>query len=413
VGTVIDVNTVDAVLVAVLGAAAAVGGALTAVVAGPGPGAGFAVAVVVLQLVTSPVILVRRRWPVGTGLVIAGSVAAQTVLALAAPRNLPETLLSVSAWAPLALSVAVENITERGIPAARAAWVWAAIGVLTVLGTRAWDPSAGFIANGLLHNAVAPLFGLWLAARRRRLHLLTERAERAEREQWWRAEQARTEERHRLAAELHDLVAHRVTLMTLQAGALTTKAPDPVIRTAADELRANGVRALDELRELVGVLRRAPSAAAPPLAEPAAPPLAEPAAPPLAEPAAPPLAELVEEAGRVGQAVRLTEEGDASTLSPVTGRTAYRIVQEALTNARRHAWSAAVRVDVSYDPHRTRIVVHNDAPASRNRPLAEGGGTGLAGLGERIELIGGSLRAGPDGAGGFRLEAGLPTRVGR
>lgn len=270
-GTVIDVSTVDAVLVAVLGAAAAVGGLLAAVVAGPGPGAGFAVAVVVLQLVTSPVILVRRRWPVGIGLVIAGSVAAQTVLALAAPRNLPETLL----------------------------------------------------------------FGLWLAARRRRLHLLTERAERAEREQWWRAEQARTEERHRLAAPL------------------------------------------------------------------------------LAEPAAPLLAELVEEAGRVGQAVRLTEEGDASTLSPVTGRTAYRIVQEALTNARRHAWSATVRVDVSYDPHRTRIVVHNDAPASRNRPLAEGGGTGLAGLGERIELIGGSLRAGPDGAGGFRLEAGLPTRVGR
>ncbi|MEU8612138.1 ATP-binding protein, partial [Actinoplanes sp. NPDC048791] len=121
----------------------------------------------------------------------------------------------------------------------------------------------------------------------------------------------------------------------------------------------------------------------------------------------------VEDAGRVGQAVQLTEEGDASTLSPVTRRTAYRVVQEALTNARRHAWSATVRVEVSYDPHRTRIVVHNDAPASRSRPLTDGGGTGLAGLGERIELIGGSLRAGPDGAGGFRLEAGLPTRVAR
>ena len=390
-------KAIDAVLVAVLGAAAAVGGVLAVVVAGPGAGTGFVVAVAVVQLVTSPVVLVRRRWPVGIGLVLAGSVAAQTLLALAAPGNLPETLLSVSAWGPLALSVAVENITERGIPAARAARVWAAIGVLTLLGTRPWDPDAGFIANGLLHNAVAPLFGLWLAARRRRLHLLTERAERAEREQWWRTEQARTEERHRLAAELHDLVAHRVTLMTLQAGALATTTPDPTARTAADELRAHGVRALDELRELVGVLRREPSAAAPPLAEPAPPALAE----------------LVADAGRVGQSVRLTEEGDASTLSPVTGRTAYRIVQEALTNARRHAWSATVRVDVSYDPHRTRIVVHNDAPVSRDRPLAEGGGTGLAGLSERIELIGGSLRAGPDGAGGFRLEAGLPTRVGR
>ncbi|MEU8234702.1 histidine kinase [Actinoplanes sp. NPDC048967] len=238
-GTVIQVKTVDVVLLAVLGAAAAAGGALTAVVAGPGPGAGFTVAVVVLQLATSPVILLRRRWPVGAGLILAGSIAAQTSIAFAAPRNLPETLLSVSAWAPLALSVAVENITERGIPAARAALVWAAIGVLTVLGTRPWDPDAGFIANGLLHNAVAPLFGLWLAARRRRLHLLTERADRAEREQWWRAEQARTEERHRLAAELHDLVAHRVTLMTLQAGALATTAADPVTRAAADDLRAD------------------------------------------------------------------------------------------------------------------------------------------------------------------------------
>jgi hypothetical protein len=122
--------------------------------------------------------------------VIAGSAIVQTLLVLSAPRGLPDTFLSVSAWAPIALSVAVEAMTEQGFPGRRTAPVWALVAVLTVLSTRPWDPDLGFIVNGLLHSAVAPLVGLYLAARRRLVHVLRERAERAEREQGLLADQA-------------------------------------------------------------------------------------------------------------------------------------------------------------------------------------------------------------------------------
>ncbi|MEV7625016.1 histidine kinase [Actinoplanes sp. NPDC089786] len=305
-------------------------------------------------------------------------------------------MLGVSAWVPLALSVVADNIVERGVPVARTTWIWVLIAVLTVVGVRPWDPTSGLVANGLLHSAVAPLFGLYLAARRRKMQLLRERAERA-------ADRARAEERTRLAAELHDLVAHRVTLMTLQAGALSMSAPDAATRQAGEELRDQGARALDELRELVGVLRRDGSSVAPALDERPAPARGESPAPALAE--------LVDDAVRAGQPVRLTVDGSPSPeLSKVTGRTAYRVVQEALTNARKHAAGARVRVAASYGADEVRIVVCNSAPRRRSGPAGSGAGTGLAGLRERVESIGGSLAAGPDADGGFRVETVLPAR---
>jgi signal transduction histidine kinase len=240
------------------------------------------------------------------------------------------------------------------------------------------------------------LVGLYLAARDRLVHLLRERAERAEREQVLLAAQARAAERSRLAAEIHDLVAHRVTLVVLRAGALQVNAPDEATREAADELREHGCRALDELRELVGVLRRdgTPTAA-------------------LDERPAPALAELAEEAVQAGQPVRLVEEGDSSRLSPVVGRTAYRVVQEALTNARKHAWGAQTLVRVEYGHDQVRIAAHTTAarlPGAGPLPRT-GSGTGLTGLRERVELIGGSLDAGPAAGGGFRVETVLPART--
>jgi signal transduction histidine kinase len=351
-----------------------------------------------LQVATSPVILFRRRWPVAAGTVLAGSSIIQVIVLWSAASEPAETFLSVSAWAPIALSVSVENMTERGIVLPRSAPVWVLIGLLTVLSIRPWDPEWGVIANGLLHNAVAPLVGLYLAARRRLVTVLRERAERAEREQVLRAEQARAEERRRLAAEIHDLVAHRVTLVILQAGALWTNAPDAPTRIAADELRANGCQALDELRELVGVLRRGRDEA----------PAAD-------ESRVPELSGLAADAAGVGQPVELTEEGDSSQVSAVVGRTVYRVVQEALTNARKHAWGAATRVHVDYRADRIQVTIHSgagDRRASR-LPHGSGSGTGLAGLRERVELIGGSLRAGPDDGGGFRVETVMPARVGR
>ncbi|MGK5682838.1 histidine kinase [Actinoplanes sp. URMC 104] len=383
----------DGVLLTVLVAAAALGGVLTALVVKDQPLPPYAWVVVALQLLTSAVVLVRRRRPTAVAVTIVGSAMAQTLVAFAAPLDVGEALLSVSAWVPVALSVAVENVTERGVPRARSTLVWVLIGVLTLVSVRPWAPTTSFVVNGLLHSAVAPLVALYLAARRRKLQLLQERADRAEREQWWLAEQARADERARLATELHDLVAHRVTLMTLRAGAMSVNAPDDDTRAAAEELRSNGALALDELRELVGVLRRGGRTTEAPLDEPAVPPLAE----------------LVDEAGRAGQAVEFVEVGERSQVSRVTGRTAYRVVREALTNARKHASGAAVRVDAEYRPDQIRIVVRNGAGSPA--PGANGSGTGLAGLRERVESIGGTLLVGPDGEGGFRLETVMPARV--
>ena len=107
----------------------------------------------------------------------------------------------------------------------------------------------------MLRIALGPLLALYFDARRRLVQALTERAERAERERHLLAEQARAEERARLAGEMHDVVTHRVSLMVLQAGALRMTAPDEATRQAAEELRAAGCQALDELRDLVGILR--------------------------------------------------------------------------------------------------------------------------------------------------------------
>jgi signal transduction histidine kinase len=227
---------------------------------------------------------------------------------------------------------------------------------------------------------------------------LTERAERAEREQHLMAEQARDEERARLAGEMHDVVTHRVSLMVLQAGALRMTAPDEATRQAAEELRAAGCQALDELRDLVGVLRTAPEDDQ--------------------EPAALGLDALVAESSAVGIPAELVTEGDPELASPVVGRTAYRVVREALTNVRKHAPGAQVVVRVSYDEAQVRVSVTNTAPGAANGSTlyssalaGTGSGLGLAGLRQRIELVHGTMLAGPATGGGFCVQATLPAYV--
>ncbi|TDD85166.1 two-component sensor histidine kinase [Actinomadura rubrisoli] len=268
------------------------------------------------------------------------------------------------------------------------------------------------------------LLGMYVAARRGVLQGLTQRAERAERERHLLAVQARAEERTRLAAEMHDVVAHRVTLMVLRAGALRVRAPDEETRAAADELRQDGCHALEELRDVIGLLRRTPEPVPDPVA---APPTAEvrddPGTPddqgtrgvpgvagspgPL-----PDLSALVAESAAVGVPVELVERGDPPPSSPAVGRTAYRVVQEALTNARKHAPGAAVQVEVRYRTDGVRVTVRNSAPVDEPDAAlaASGSGTGLAGLRERVEMMGGDFAAGPV-QDGFRVEASLPAYV--
>jgi signal transduction histidine kinase len=277
----------------------------------------------------------------------------------------------------------------------------AAIAVLSLIVARPWQPSVSVITVGLLRTATGPLLAQYFEARRRLVAALRERAERAEREQHLLAEQARAEERARLAGEMHDVVTHRVSLMVLQAGALRITAPDEVTRQAAEELRAAGCQALDELRDLVGILRTAGEDDQ--------------------TPSTPGMAALVAESTGVGTPAELAQEGDPALASPVVGRTAYRIVREALTNVRKHAPGARVTVRVSYFESGVQLTVRNTAPPARNGSpggappgtdlAGTGSGLGIAGLRQRVELVHGTLRAGGTPDGGFCVEATLPAYV--
>lgn len=178
----------------------------------------------------------------------------------------------------------------------------------------------------------------------------------------------------------------------LQAGALRLTATDAATRQAAEELRAAGCQALDELRDLVGILRTAPEDDH--------------------SPSAPDIPALIEESAAVGTPTELIEQGDRALASPVVGRTAYRIVREALTNVRKHAPGAEVVVRVEYAQAQVRITVRNSAPTQDpvdDALAGSGSGLGIVNLRHRVELIQGTLLAGGAPDGGFCVEASLPA----
>ena len=334
-------------------------------------------------------LVARRRAPLLVIAVLAAFTLAVTLLIRPAGALTPVNMGNV--WAPFATSLAAYGpFYYRGDR--RVAFL--AVAVLAVIVCRPWQPSVEVITNGLLRILVGPLLSLYFGARHALLQSLRDRADRAERERYLLAEQARAEERARLAGEMHDVVTHRVSLMVLQAGALRMTAPDESTRHAAEDLRVTGCQALDELRDLVGILRAHPDGDE--------------------TPSIPDLAVLVAESVKVGTPAELTEEGDPALASPLVGRTTYRIVREALTNVRKHAPGARVTVHVSYGDAQVRVVVRN-TPAPSAVDLSglagTGSGLGIATLRQRIELVHGTLRARPEPDGGFCLEATLPAYV--
>ncbi|GIJ73595.1 sensor histidine kinase [Virgisporangium ochraceum] len=330
---------------------------------------------VAAQAGAAAMLLVRRRHPYTAALTIAA-------VSLFAP-----------AWAAFLVPYAV---TAYG--AGRRSRQWTAIGLLAVaflVGMQAWEVDDPFTSPAIIF--VSGLLGMYFNARRSLVAELTDRAERAERERLLLAEQARADERIRLAGEMHDVVTHRINLMVLQAGALRVSSTDPAARTAAEELRVAGCQALAELRDLVGVLRTGdgtPTSSADPAT-------------------APGLESLVDDSRAVGLPVELAEDGDPDVVAPTVRRTLFRVVQESLTNVHKHAPGADATVSVHYGRENVRAVVSNTPP--RRTPDADltaaGGGSGLAGLRHRVEVVGGSLTAGSTSDGGFTVKATLPLYV--
>ena len=350
-----------------------------------------------IQLVVDASLVLAGRFPrVVAGLVVlAGllTVYSDTIApGLFAPVE-PPSPLTLPRVAPVAIMFLVQREPQRV--------AFPLVGVLAVLGSRPWEPSWTVTPVGLLSTIGPAVLVLYLNARKELLRSLRDRAERAEREQHLMAERARFEERRRLAAEMHDMLTHGLSLMVLQADALGVTSADPAVRKAAEDIRSAGAGALDELRDLVGVLNSDPAEAdrrrlAPVVADQVPDP---------ADPA--------RESTAAGLPVELDVTGEPSLMSPAIARTVHRIVQEALTNTRKHAPGADVRVRLRYRPEGISLLVRNSAATGpADEVLAgSGSGLGLSSLGHRVDLVGGTLHTGPTADGGFEVSARLPTYV--
>jgi signal transduction histidine kinase len=374
------------------------------------PGGSTAVVSVALALSLA----LRRWWPLTVAWLSVAAAALLMIVEVVAPGTLIRSDVTIGVanssllWAPaapFAVYSALAFAKNR-----RVAWIPAAVlAVLTLLAiplfpalplenpSESSDTALGI--RSVMAVVIGALLGLYVSARRRAVKALTERAERAERERYLLAEQARADERAKLAAEMHDVVTHRVSLMVVQAGALRVTAPDERTKNAAEELRATGAQAMRELRDVVGLLRRSPADEGREATEPEAP--------------LPDLTPLIAESESTGTPVELVEEGDPTLAAPVVGRTAYRVVQEALTNVRKHAPGARVRVHVRYRTAGLCLTIINTAATGAADPMLAqaGSGTGLLGLRQRVELVHGTLDTGPEPDGGFRVEATLPAYV--
>jgi signal transduction histidine kinase len=319
----------------------------------------------------------RRRWPLGVGL----AVVALMLVSPSAGSAGTVSLYTVAAYRRWQLAFLVAGIQVVLLPAARA---------IQPQGNSA----AVYYLAGTLGQAVLVAWGMF---RRSRRQAQRELVRRAEAEQQLRTEQIRFAERTRIAREMHDVLAHRLSLLSLHAGALEfwPGAPPEEIERAAGVIRASAHQALEDLRAVIGVLRDGSDGPGP---EPPQPTLAA-------------LPGLLEESRAAGMRIR-AEVGlpDLAAVPDAIGRHALRIIQEALTNARKHATAAQVELRLDGAPGTgLTIEVRNPTPAlAAAEPKIPGTGAGLLGLSERATLSGGHLEHGLDENGHFRLHAWLP-----
>jgi signal transduction histidine kinase len=275
-----------------------------------------------------------------------------------------------------------------------AATVWTAVPVtvgLAANGAAAVGPALwGWLGAAALFVWTPFIVGLWAAARRDLLAQARERAERLERDQLDAAVRARDLERTRIARDMHDVVAHRVSLMVLHAGALEVNAVDPEAAEAAELIRATGVEALEQLRDVLGVLR-------PPARDPGPVTIAD-------------LDRLVEESIRAGVPVSLRRSGSPEDLPIHLVGTLWRAAREALTNVHKHAGAVPTVIDLDCPPEQAVLCVRNAAPSAPVRAI-QGNGLGLVAIREAVTLLEGTMAAGPTPNGGYELRIALPRPV--
>ncbi|MEU9580956.1 sensor histidine kinase [Streptomyces chilikensis] len=382
---------------------------------------------VTFGLLAGSVLGFRRRWP-----------AAVVLVGLAVTPALMGFLLVVVGL----YTVASSDLPRRLIGALTG---MSLVGVLVVALVRMGPEVEGWfrwfaaVSTALGHTAPPVLLGLYVGARRRLMESLRERADSLERELQLlaeraeeRAEWARNEERRRIAREMHDVVAHRVSLMVVHAAALQAvalKDPEKAARNAA-LVGDMGRQALTELREMLGVLRSTPAAGAAPVSA-SAPVSVSAAGGAAGSPRVPEqrvaaegaggpegadgparlaaLGELIGQSRAAGVVVEFLEEGESPGYPPAVERTAFRVVQEALTNVHKHAAGARTRVRVAHRVGEVAMQVENEPPGGAAGAALPSGGNGLVGMRERVTSLGGAFVAGPTERGGFRVSAVIPA----
>jgi signal transduction histidine kinase len=338
-----------------------------------------------LVVVAAGSLVFRRRWPVAVLLVTSAATVAMYVL------DYPDSSL------PVVVLIALYTLASLSDRRTTVAATVALLLTITFVVAPAADMDGGTLAAVLATFAMAAVWGDRRKVRDAYAEQLELRAAEKERERIEAARRAVAEERLRIARELHDVVAHAMSVVAVQSGVgahVIDNRPDEAKRIL-ETINQTSRASLDEMRRLLGVLRSDPASAEAVAELAPAPGLAG-------------LDELVTRVTDAGVPVETNVEGERRAVPVGVDLAAYRIVQEALTNVLKHAGPARVNVSVLYELGAVTVVVIDDGRgAAGNAVAGNGSGHGLVGMRERAALYGGELDAGPRPGGGFRVAATL------
>ena len=367
---------------------------LTTVVAGAGDIGAVAGWSLVLMLLETLPLAARRIMPVPVWLITMGATATHLFVSAGSPASVRATLGAL---------IAIFTVSERydrrySVLAPLISWM--AVGGVIVYHTGFPTGLGGVVQVGV-SVSVAWVLGTWSRERRAYTDLAEARAVAAERQKDEDARRAVTEERQRIARELHDVVTHHVSVMVIQAeaaeSALRSRPTDA--RTAIKAIASTGRQALADMRTMLGVLgpaepddEREPGSTEP-------------------MPSLHRIGDLIESLRSAGLTVELSVTGQRRQLHPGVELSAYRIIQEALTNTLKHAKGSRARVTLHFAPENLELSVTDDGGRHVTQLAQDGTGRGLIGMRERVAMFGGDFSAGPTEQG-FAVEARLPLTLG-